>query len=297
MRYREKNPARGGNNEERRASRDHMRAFGQNFLRSDAVALRIVDFLGPLDRSHVLELGAGPGRLTRCIVERAARTTLVELDRTLAGALRQMHAADERVVVIEGDILRLDFEAWADGCAPLTPLIAGNIPYNITKPLLFKLFDSHRGLGDVVLMLQEEVARKLTAPPGGKPYGMVSVLAAYYADAEYLFPVGRDNFSPRPKVDSAVVRLGFGRGDAPRAADESLFRALVKRLFLERRKQVQKILRSDPLYRLQAGDLEALGREAGVDLESRPECLSVGDFVRLSDSLDALRAGRAGGDG
>ena len=289
MNYQGKGRIKPGHDVDRRATRDHMRSFGQNFLKSEAVARRIAGSLGPLEQCHVLELGAGPGGLTRHVVQRAARATLIELDRSLAVALREKYQEDPRINVVEGDILRQDFETWAESSTPLKPVIAGNIPYNITNPLLFKLIDAHQGLGIVVLMLQEEVARKLSAAPGGKPYGMITVLVSYYAGVEYLFSVGRGNFSPRPNVDSAVVRLEFGRGNSSRAKDEGLFRALVKRLFLERRKQVQKVLRSDPLYRLDSAALKKIEDSTGLDLQARPENLRVEDFVMLADSLINLR--------
>lgn len=272
-----------------KSSRDHMRALGQNFLKSEAVARRIAESLGGLENAHVLELGSGPGRLSRQIAARAARTTLLELDAKWAAHLEDTFRADQRVTVIRGDILRFDFESWAGECAPLTPLVAGNIPYNITSNLLHRLIEARESLGRVVLMLQEEVARKITSSPGGKLWAMLPVFIACYSTAEYLFPVGADNFSPRPKVDSAVVRLDFKGGSPLRAKNDRVFRALVKRLFLERRKQVQKVLRSDSLYKLDPEDLERMSRSTGVDLSCRPEELAVDDFIRLSDFLSCQR--------
>ncbi|MCE5272938.1 16S rRNA (adenine(1518)-N(6)/adenine(1519)-N(6))-dimethyltransferase RsmA [bacterium] len=276
-----------------RAERDHRRALGQNFLKSESIARRIAESLGPLESSHVLELGAGPGRLSGQIVQRAAVVTLLELDPALVARLEEKYRADARVSVVRGDILRFDFGHWAGGCAPLTPVVAGNIPYNITSNLLHCLLEARSHLGTVVLMLQEEVARKLTCTPGGKAWAMLPVLINCYASSEYLFRVEAGNFSPQPKVDSAVVRLdfAFGRGGCPqRPQDERLFQALVKRLFLERRKQVQKVLRSDPLYRLGPEQLERLAAAVGQDLGRRPEELSVEDFIRLADCLATLRA-------
>ncbi len=270
-------------------SRDHMRALGQNFLKSDNVARRIAESLGSLENAHVLELGAGPGRLSRQVVARAARTTLLELDAQWAAHLEETFRADQRVAVIRGDILRFDFESWAAETSPMTPLVAGNIPYNITSNLLHRLIEARESLGAVVLMLQEEVARKITSSPGGKHWAMLPVFIACYSTAEYLFPVGADNFSPRPKVDSAVVRLDFKGGSPVRPKDDRVFRALVKRLFLERRKQIQKVLRSDSLYRLNPEDLDQMSRSAGIDLSRRPEELAVDDFIRLSDFLSFRR--------
>jgi 16S rRNA (adenine1518-N6/adenine1519-N6)-dimethyltransferase len=276
------------------ASRGRRKALGQNFLRNSAVVRRIVESLGPLEQAWVLEIGAGPGQLTERLAVSAARITALELDRALAESLTQTMQDRPTVEVLHQDALRFDFRRWAEECGALRPVVVGNIPYSITSALLHTLLDSASGLGLVVLMLQEEAARKLTAQAGGKPYGMLSVLAAYRADLKYLFPVKREYFSPRPKVDSAVVRLDFGSPFPQRARDEKVFEAVVRRLFLERRKQVQKVLRSDPLYRLSAEDLEALAGQTGIDLSNRPERLSVGDFVALADYIALLRENAGG---
>jgi 16S rRNA (adenine1518-N6/adenine1519-N6)-dimethyltransferase len=284
-----------GNNSDG-AARDHMRAMGQNFLKSESVARRIAESLEGLENAHVLELGAGPGRLSRQITARAARTTLLELDTRWAAHLEETFRADQRVAVIRGDILRFDFETWAGECAPLNPIVAGNIPYNITSNLLHRLIEARESLGTVVLMLQEEVARKITSAPGGKLWAMLPVFIACYSTVESLFKVGADNFSPRPKVDSAVVRLDFKGGSPLRAKDDRLFRALVKRLFLERRKQIQKVLRSDSLYRLGPDDLERMSRSTGVDLSRRPEELTVDDFIKMSDFIAVCRSASSEND-
>ena len=134
-------------------------------------------------------------------------------------------------------------------------------------------------------MVQQEVARKVTAPPGGKPYGMISVLCAYHASLEYLFTVTRGNFVPSPSVDSAVIKLDFKKPPPLKATDYGNFDYLVRRLFDERRKQVQKVLRKGSRYRLEAADIEHLQLESGVELSRRPEELSVQEFVRLADCL------------
>jgi len=263
--------------------------MGQHFLKSSAVAERIVEALGPLDRVHVLEIGPGRGVLSYRLAGRAARLTAVELDRGLTEALARKLKDHSSVSIVQQDVLEFDIEAWAAGCSPLSPVVVGNIPYRITSDLLHKLIGCYRHLRLVVLMLQEEVARKLTAPAGGKPYGMISVLAGYRAAVEYLFFVGRENFHPPPRVDSAVVGLDFSAPAVPGAVDERLFESLVRRLFRDRRKQVQKVLRTDPRFRLSADRLQAVAEENGIDLSCRPEELSVEQFV-------ALTAGLAGSD-
>ncbi|MBN2289646.1 MAG: ribosomal RNA small subunit methyltransferase A [Candidatus Glassbacteria bacterium] len=261
------------------------RILGQHFLNDQAIAGRIVGSLGPLEQAHVLEIGAGRGILSCRLAEQAARFTAIELDRGLSEALARKLKDNGKVTVLQQDVLEFDLDTWAAQCGPLTPVVAGNIPYRITSDLLHKLIGCHRHLARAVLMLQEEVARKLTAEAGGKPYGMISVLAGYRAAREYLFFVGRGNFSPSPGVDSAVVRLDFKAPEVAAAADEKLFEFMVRRLFRDRRKQVQKVLRTDPGFKLNAGRIRDLAAETGIDLSCRPEELSVEQFVALAESM------------
>ena len=259
--------------------------LGQHFLKSQLIADRIVDALGPLERAHVLEIGPGRGVLSYRLAERAACFTAVEFDRDLAEALARKLKSRSAVSILHQDVLEFDIDTWAAACSPLSPIVVGNIPYRITSELLYKLLGRHRHLSLAVLMLQEEVARKLTAPAGGKPYGMLSVMAGYCAVSEYLFLVGRENFHPQPRVDSAVVKLDFNTCTVPTAVDERLFESLVRRLFRDRRKQVQKVLRTDPRFKLSARQLQAVAAETGIDLSCRPEELSVEQFIALTAGL------------
>ena len=270
--------------------RNRTHRMGQNFLSSRKVAASIVDSLGDLSASHVLEIGPGRGALTGLLAERAARLTAVELDRRLASLSAAEFVDNERTEIVHFNALRFDMVAWARSCAPLIPVVAGNIPYSITNDLLHKLIGSHEELGQVVLMVQQEVARKITAPAGGKPYGMISVLCAYHARAEYLFTVGRGNFVPSPRVDSAVIRLDFNSPVERKANDYGVFNYLVRRLFDERRKQVQKVLRKGSRFSIDADAIDRIAQDSGVKLSRRPEELTVDEFVRLADVLHAWEA-------
>lgn len=261
------------------------KVLGQYFLASKETGDRIVGALGSLEGAHVLEIGAGSGALTFKLAEKACRLTALEVDPALAISLGEAFQDRNQVKIIRQNVLEFDLQSWARACMPLKPVVAGNIPYRITNSLLHLLLENHRELGLVVLMLQEEVAAKLTAPPGRKPYGSLSVLASYYAELEYLFHVGREGFRPRPEVDSAVVKIDFGRPYQKRAEDERLFEKIVRRLFLDRRKQVQKVLRRDPMFSLSSATLNELACQTGLDFTRRPEEFSVGQFVTLADSL------------
>jgi 16S rRNA (adenine1518-N6/adenine1519-N6)-dimethyltransferase len=193
------------------------------------------------------------------------------------------------VSILREDALRFDYLGWATSSRPLKPVVVGNIPYRITNSLLYTLIGSHSRLETVVLMLQEEVARKICASAGHKPYGLLTVLASYNSKVEYLFRVGRDNFSPPPNVDSAVIRLDFAKPCQSRAADEALFEALVRRLFLDRRKQIQKILRNDRSFAVSAGEIGLLEQDTGLKLSCRPEELTVEQLVALADGLGSMK--------
>ena len=265
-----------------------QKVLGQHFLASRSVTERIISALGPLESMHVLEIGSGRGVLTERLAAAAGRLTAIEIDKTLADYLQRALGAKPEVAVLREDVLKFDFGGWVRSCAPLRPLVVGNIPYNITHALLHALLDAHRELEAVVLMLQEEVARKVTAKAGKKPYGSLSVLVSYYSSAEYLFGVSRDNFNPAPRVDSAVVRLDFSRPFSPAAREEKIFRFLVRRLFEERRKQVQKTLRNNGRFTISAEDIEHLGRATGLELTRRPEEFPVAELIALADAVSGL---------
>ncbi|OGG02194.1 MAG: ribosomal RNA small subunit methyltransferase A [Candidatus Glassbacteria bacterium RIFCSPLOWO2_12_FULL_58_11] len=265
-----------------------QKVLGQHFLVSRSVTERIISALGPLEHKHVLEIGAGRGVLTEHLAAAAGRLTALEIDRKLADYLQRTFGAKPEVAVLREDVLNFDIGGWARSCASLRPLVVGNIPYSITHALLHALIDAHRELEAAVLMLQEEVARKATAAAGGKPFGMLSALLSYYSSAEYLFGVGRENFIPVPGVDSAVVRLDFSRPCSPAARDEKAFRFLVRRLFEERRKQVQKVLRNNGRFALSAEDIELLARATGLDLTRRPEEFPVAELIALADAVSGM---------
>lgn len=262
--------------------------LGQYFLISGEVKDRIISSLGSLEDKHVLEIGAGRGELTFELAERAGRLTALEIDSRLAEKLELAFKEMPQVSILREDALQFDYARWAASCAPLKPLVVGNIPYRITNSLLYALIGSHNLLGTVVLMLQEEVARKLNTSAGQKPYGMLTVFVSYNSEVEYLFRVGRENFSPRPKVDSALVKLDFAKPRQRRADDEALFEALVRRLFMDRRKQIQKILRHDHRFAVSAEEIARLEQSTGLKLSCRPEELRVEQLVALADSLSDM---------
>lgn len=248
--------------------------LGQHFLTDRRLLARIADALGATSADTVIEIGPGRGALTEPLLARAGRVIAIELDRVLAPMLRERWADEPRLNVVEGDVLEQDLGALAGG----PYLLAGNVPYNITTPILFHAMRRPRPLRAVYLV-QREVAERIACPPGGDAYGALSVNVQALATAELLFGVPARAFKPAPKVDSALIRIVPRDDPAVTADEEDAFRVLVQGAFGLRRKQLRRVLRT--LWSLQVEEADALLARAGLDGEVRPETLSPADFARL----------------
>lgn len=257
------------------------KSLGQNFLIDPNAQRRIVDALDPTLGDEVMEIGPGQGALTRHLAERAGRLVLVELDDELARRLEAEFAGNDRVRVIHRDVLQVPLEEVTDDPARLK--VIGNIPYNITTPILFGLLERRPRPREIVLMVQKEVADRILADPGNKTYGALAVGVRAVADAERVMNVGRKSFRPVPDVESSVIRIV--PHDPPRVTpqDERSLRHLTRAAFGQRRKQFQRILRD--AYGLSVDQVAALGAEVGMDLQSRPESFAPERFVDLARAL------------
>jgi 16S rRNA (adenine1518-N6/adenine1519-N6)-dimethyltransferase len=257
-----------------------LKKFGQNFLINDSMAERIVDALEIQPDDCVVEIGPGKGALTRRIISRGAKEFhALEVDARMVELLAQ--ELPTGVDIVPKSVMDIAFADFAGDC-PNRIKVVGNIPYNITSPILFKLLDAYRHITCAVLMVQKEVADRLLAGPGNKQYGIPTVLTAVHATVTSILNVGRGNFFPVPGVDSTVIRLDFFP-ERLRVADYSFFRRMVKTVFNTRRKMLQTSLRS--LF-----PREVLEQIESVALTRRPEQLSVQEFIDLADELE-LRAG------
>ena len=258
------------------------RSLGQNFLVDANLQRKIVDALGAGPDDEVLEIGPGKGALTRHLVGRVARLVLVELDDGLAAALRTRFADREDVEVIHGDILEESLEAHFRN--PGSTRVVGNIPYNITTPIIFRLLERPRP-ADIVLMVQDEVADRIVAPVGSKAYGALSVGVRSVATATRLFKVGRGAFRPVPGVDSAVLRITPHHPERTTAGEEEALRRIVRASFQWRRKQLRRILRDHPDLGYDETEIEHAADVAGVSANDRPERVSPEAFIQLSGAL------------
>jgi len=246
--------------------------LGQHFLHDPAVIRRLVDVIRPEGKDTMVEIGGGPGALTAPLSERLERLHVVEIDRELAAALPSRVAHPERLVVHEGDALEFDFGALATG--PRSLRVVGNLPYNISTPLLFHLLGYGAVIKDLHVMLQREVVDRMTATPGGKEYGRLTVMLALWARSEVCFDIGPGAFTPPPKVWSTVVRLVPHATPPFAVADHERFARLVAHLFSMRRKTLGRALKGRLTPEQIAG--------SGIDPKARPETLQPADFARLA---------------
>jgi 16S rRNA (adenine1518-N6/adenine1519-N6)-dimethyltransferase len=267
------------------------RSLGQNFLIDPNLQRKIVDALRPHPDDEVLEIGPGVGALTRHLAGRVGRLVLVELDDALAERLRAGYAGDRTVEVVSADILAVPLERLTGDPARLK--VVGNIPYNITTPILFSLLERRPRPREIVLMVQREVADRILAPPGGRTYGALAVGVRTVADVERVMNVGRQAFRPVPDVESAVIRIIPHVPPRLTESQEAAVRVLTRAAFGQRRKQLQRILRD--AYRMEVEEAERVCAELGVDPKERPERLSPERFVRLATILSA-RPVPEGGD-
>ena len=265
------------------------KALGQHFLLHPHQARRIVAALNLQGEDTVVEIGAGLGALTTFLAEAARRVIALERDPDLAGFLQaDLLASTPGVEVVCQDVLEFDFkEASQAARRPLT--VVGNLPYQITSPLLFRLIEHLPAIGRTVLMMQQEVGTRLLAQPATKDYGILSVLVQYYFRVTRLFALSPGNFFPPPQVESVVVRL-LPEAPDPAARDEPLLHQLIKTAFGHRRKTLNNTLAAHAeTFGLTAEAMRALLTELDIDLKRRGETLSVAEFVTISNHVAALR--------
>ena len=254
--------------------------FGQHFLSDQAMIEDIIDGIAPLAKDNMVEIGPGLGAMTAPLIKSLDKLLVVELDRDLAAKLRHW----PQLTVVEADVLTVDFSQFINEQNP-TMRVVGNLPYNISTPILFHLLQYAAVVQDQHFMLQKEVVERMTASHGSKDYGRLSVMTQFYCKALPVVQVGPSAFKPAPKVDSAVVRL-LPYNKAERAAVDP---AILNRVCLEAFNQRRKTLRNCFSNFATAEQLQALG----IDPTLRPEQLAVADFIRVAQWLATQEAGYA----
>lgn len=264
------------------------RRLGQHFLVDQSIAAGIVGAARLEGRPDVLEIGPGRGALTERLRRQTDRLILVEIDSKLAGALRERYRADAGVVVVEDDVMTVDFGRFL---GDRRAIVVGNLPYNIGSQIVLRLVEERRRFSSAVVMLQDEVARRITAKPGTRDYGILTVLVQLYAEAERCFGVSRRSFAPPPNVASAVLSLRFSRDARFPVRDTELLRTIVRIVFQQRRKMIRSTLsRALVAVGVAGGELASVLEAAEIEPTARPEQISVAQFAALSNEVVLRRS-------
>jgi 16S rRNA (adenine1518-N6/adenine1519-N6)-dimethyltransferase len=246
--------------------------FGQHFLADPGVIDAIVNAIGPQDDEIIVEIGPGPGAITTPIAQRCGHLHAIELDRDLAARLRTQFAGSDRVTIHEADALSFDYSELGSRLR-----IIGNLPYNISTPLMFRLLHQRDVIYDMHFMLQKEVVDRMAAEPGSKAFGRLTIMLGCYLDIEALFEVDRQAFEPPPKVTSAVVRMRPLPADSVDIHDGQILSKIVAAAFSKRRKTLRNALRDHASEE----DLYTLDIDPGL----RPENVAIPDWVALANHL------------
>jgi 16S rRNA (adenine1518-N6/adenine1519-N6)-dimethyltransferase len=257
-------------------------SLGQNFLVDDNIARNIVREFHPSDADIVVEVGPGQGALTKHLAESVGHLIAVEIDSRAVRQLQDQFSSD-RVTLIHQDFLELPLSEWSQKFNKRLRII-GNLPYHITSPVLFKVFEDHASVADLTIMIQREVARRIIAQPGTKDYGILSVFTHYYGKPRFLFDVSPNCFYPKPKVTSTVLTIGL-QEKYDDSIDDKLFRLVVKTVFGKRRKTIRNGLKYLPYT---DDIIERISSEVTYPLTVRPEEMTVTDFLGLTKEIKQI---------
>ena len=249
--------------------------FGQNFLHDQSIIYNILASLGAQKNEHWVEIGPGQGALTEPLLAKGVILDIVELDRDLVELLSRRYADRINLTIHSADALKFDFSGLVKANEKLN--ILGNLPYNISTPLLFHLLESAANIESMTFMLQKEVVERICAAPGSKTYGRLSLMMHYYCQTEYLFDVPPESFTPIPKVDSAVIRLSPHQTPPVQVDDLEQFSHIITQAFSQRRKTLRNALKTI----LDETQISSLG----IDPTRRPETLTLQEFSALSNAI------------
>ncbi len=257
-----------------------LKRFGQNFLINEGIAKKIVSLLEIKSSDNIVEIGAGKGSLTKLILETGVkRLTAIEIDYRLLGDLRALDTKDTEFIIIQDDFLEVHLDNFPLENEKIK--IIGNIPYNITSAIIFKLLEHFHLISRAVLMVQKEVAERIVAEPGNKEYGILSILTAIHGRVTKELNIKKNNFYPVPKVDSAILTMEFN-DKLNDIFDYELFKIIVKGTFQTRRKMLHNSLK-----RISGEEITGLIKTQ--DLSKRPEELTVENFISLANEIYEIK--------
>ncbi len=263
------------------------KALGQNFLIEPKFIKKIVEAAEIEEHQAVIEIGPGIGALTESLAEKAAEVIALELDRSLIDVLNDIFRDKTNVHVVYGDALKVDFDQLVEeklGKEAMPYKVVANLPYYITTPIIMRLLEGGFHFSSLVLMVQKEVARRMSALPGTKEYGALSIGVQYYCKPQFITTVPPTVFYPQPEVDSAVIRLDKREHPAVDVIDEKVFFNLVKASFGQRRKTLLNAL-SSSAYRLKKEEWQQLLEGSRLDPKRRGETLSLEEFAALANNF------------
>jgi len=248
--------------------------FGQNFLQDDMVIADIIAAIDPKQDQHIVEIGPGHGALTELLLRNAGQLDVIEIDRDLVPKLKSKFEQFQQLTVHEADALAFDFASLAKDSEQLR--VIGNLPYNITTPLLFHLLSQSQCINDMCFMLQREVVERICAQPGSKTYGRLSIMIQYQCEASQLFIVPPEAFVPQPKVESAIVYLRPLKKQSSNGISINDLNTVVTKAFSQRRKTISNTLKN----MMSKTVLQSLD----IDLQQRPETLSIEQYIAITQA-------------
>ena len=259
--------------------------FGQNFISDDHLLAKIVEAAEITPEDVVIEIGPGAATLTAALAEKAAQVIAIEIDKDLFPIIERRMAGYSNFELVAGDAMKVDFDALAAKYGAKRYKVVANLPYYITTPIVMRFLEEGFRVSELVIMVQQEVADRFLANPGTKAYGAITAAINYYGSVSRAFNVPRTMFTPRPEVDSSIVKIKCYENKPFAADDEKLLRRVIKAAFGQRRKTLNNALKA---LNLPKDELDKALQRAGIDAARRGETLSVEEFVCLSNAISKI---------
>jgi len=257
-------------------------SLGQNFLIDENVARKIVRQINPKPTDILIEIGSGRGALTKHLIGKVKHLIAFEIDRRIVGELKEKYELDS-VSIVHEDFLKTSISEWCKKYKSNVRII-GNIPYHLTSPILFKVFDEREYVVDLIIMVQREVARRIFAKPNTKDYGILSVFSQFYGNPEYMFDVTPNCFYPKPKVTSTLIKIKL-HNKIHSEINEQLFKVIVKTAFGKRRKMLRNSLKYLPY---DEEIIQDIFKNVDFNFEIRPEQITIDKFILLTKQIEKV---------
>ena len=259
--------------------------FGQNFISDDHLLAKIVEAAEITPEDVVIEIGPGAATLTAALAEKAAQVIAIEIDKDLFPIIERRMAGYSNFELVAGDAMKVDFDALAAKYGAKRYKVVANLPYYITTPIVMRFLEEGFRVSELVIMVQQEVADRFLANPGTKAYGAITAAINYYGSVSRAFNVPRTMFTPRPEVDSSIVKIKCYENKPFEADDEKLLRRVIKAAFGQRRKTLNNALKA---LNLPKDELDKALQRTGIDAARRGQTLSVEEFVCLSNAISKI---------